>query len=88
MNFPGVRSASFAQIWRGYNSLGVILAVCGQLHPAVAAALMVLSSLMVLGNSLRLSSSGPFASLRGGEQNFRRSATTTMTKSPSHQEVT
>ena len=71
----------------GYNSLGVILAVCGQLHPAVAAALMVLSSLMVLGNSLRLSSSGPFASLRGGEQNFRRLATTTMTESPSHQEA-
>jgi len=39
----------------GYNSLGVIVAACGQLHPAVAAALMVVSSLMVLGNSLRLS---------------------------------
>ena len=47
----------------GYNSLGVIVAACGHLHPAVAAALMVVSSLMVLGNSLRLSSSGPFGAL-------------------------
>lgn len=38
----------------GYNSLGVIVAACGWLHPAVAAILMVLSSLMVLGNSLRM----------------------------------
>ena len=45
----------------GYNSIGVILAACGQLHPAVAAVLMVVSSLMVLGNSLRLSAESPFA---------------------------
>jgi heavy metal translocating P-type ATPase len=38
----------------GYNSLGVAVAVCGWLHPAVAAVLMVVSSLFVLGNSLRL----------------------------------
>lgn len=38
----------------GYNGLGVIVAACGWLHPAIAAALMVVSSLMVLGNSLRL----------------------------------
>ncbi|MBI1349323.1 heavy metal translocating P-type ATPase [bacterium] len=38
----------------GYNSLGVILAASGMLHPAIAAILMVVSSLMVLGNSLRL----------------------------------
>lgn len=38
----------------GYNSLGVIVAACGWLHPAIAAVLMVVSSLMVLGNSLRL----------------------------------
>ncbi len=38
----------------GYNSLGVIVAASGALHPAVAAVLMVVSSLMVLGNSLRL----------------------------------
>jgi P-type E1-E2 ATPase len=44
----------------GYNSLGVIVAACGQLHPALAAALMVASSVMVLGNSLRLSDDGPF----------------------------
>lgn len=50
----------------GYNSLGVILAACGQLHPAVAAALMVASSLMVLGNSLRLSSEGSFVKATDG----------------------
>lgn len=45
-----------------YNSIGVIFAASGQLHPALAAVLMVVSSLMVLGNSLRLSATGPFAS--------------------------
>lgn len=40
----------------GYNSLGVVAAASGQLHPAFAAALMVVSSLMVLGNSIRLAS--------------------------------
>lgn len=38
----------------GYNGIGVIFAAMGRLHPALAAALMVVSSLMVLGNSLRL----------------------------------
>ncbi len=42
----------------GYNSLGVIVAAAGQLHPALAAVLMVVSSVMVLGNSLRLSTPG------------------------------
>lgn len=37
-----------------YNGIGVALAACGLLHPAIAAVLMVLSSLMVLGNSLKL----------------------------------
>jgi len=41
-----------------YNGFGVILAACGWMHPAIAAALMVMSSLMVLGNSLRLQQSG------------------------------
>jgi len=39
-----------------YNSVGVIAAASGWLHPAFAAVLMVVSSLMVLGNSLRLRS--------------------------------
>ena len=55
----------------GYNSLGVILAASGQLHPAFAAATMVVSSLMVLGNSLRLSFDGRFGdadSIRGLNQ--------------------
>jgi heavy metal translocating P-type ATPase len=42
-----------------YNGLGVVLAACGWLHPAIAAALMVISSLMVLGNSLRLREGEP-----------------------------
>jgi heavy metal translocating P-type ATPase len=37
-----------------WNGGGVIVAACGWLHPAVASALMVVSSLMVLGQSLRL----------------------------------
>lgn len=38
-----------------YNSIGVIVAACGYLHPSLAATLMLSSSLIVLGNSLRLS---------------------------------
>jgi len=38
----------------GYNSVGVILAACGLLNPAVAAGLMIASSLLVISNSLRL----------------------------------
>ena len=40
----------------GYNSVGVLLAAFGWLHPAVAAGLMLLSSVIVIGNSLRLRS--------------------------------
>lgn len=49
----------------GYNGLGVIVAACGWLHPAVAAVLMVVSSLMVLGNSLKLR--GDAAEPAGGD---------------------
>ena len=59
----------------GYNSIGVILAACGQLHPAVAAVLMVVSSLMVLGNSLRLSADGPFAPREAYNSNGPESVT-------------
>lgn len=38
----------------GYNSVGVVLAAAGWLHPSVAALLMVVSSLAVIANSLRL----------------------------------
>jgi P-type E1-E2 ATPase len=38
----------------GYNSVGVLLAASGRLHPALAAALMLASSLIVISNSLRL----------------------------------
>ena len=38
----------------GYNFVGVILAACGVLNPAVAAGLMIVSSLLVISNSLRL----------------------------------
>lgn len=47
----------------GYNSVGVLIAATGWLHPAVAAVLMVISSLMVLGNSLRLRDVGETPSL-------------------------
>jgi P-type E1-E2 ATPase len=39
----------------GYNSFGVALAAAGWLHPAIAAVLMLLSSVFVIFNSLRLS---------------------------------
>ncbi|MEZ6041485.1 MAG: cation-translocating P-type ATPase [Planctomycetaceae bacterium] len=38
----------------GYNAVGVVLAVFGLLNPAFAAALMIISSLLVISNSLRL----------------------------------
>ena len=37
-----------------YNSAGILVAACGLLNPALAAALMIGSSLMVISNSLRL----------------------------------
>ena len=40
----------------GYNAVGVILAACGVLNPAVAAGLMIVSSLLVISNSMRLGS--------------------------------
>ncbi len=40
----------------GYNAMGVLLAACGLLNPAVAAGLMIVSSLLVISNSLRLGS--------------------------------
>ena len=40
----------------GYNSVGIVLAALGWLHPAIAGVLMVGSSLYVIGNSLRLGS--------------------------------
>ena len=49
-------------VWAfGYNAVGVLLAACGLLRPVVAAAAMVLSSLFVVGNSLRLQRPRPSA---------------------------
>jgi heavy metal translocating P-type ATPase len=36
----------------GYNTVGVLLAAAGLLNPAIAAALMIVSSLLVIGSSL------------------------------------
>jgi len=38
-----------------YNAIGISLAMTGHLNPIIAAAAMVVSSLLVVGNSLRLS---------------------------------
>lgn len=38
----------------GYNAAGVVVAAAGLLNPAVAAAVMIVSSLLVISNSLRL----------------------------------
>jgi cation transport ATPase len=55
-----VRTIRTNLIWSfGYNSVGVVIAATGYLHPALAAVLMVLSSLAVLGNSLRLTIAAP-----------------------------
>jgi cation transport ATPase len=43
----------------GYNSAGVALAAFGLLNPAVAAGLMIVSSLLVISNSLRLMAESP-----------------------------
>jgi len=37
-----------------YNGIAIAIAACGILRPIVAAAAMVLSSMVVVGNSLRL----------------------------------
>jgi Cu+-exporting ATPase len=37
-----------------YNTVGIGLAVTGRLNPVLASAAMVASSLMVIGNSLKL----------------------------------
>jgi heavy metal translocating P-type ATPase len=47
----------------GYNSVGVVLAAFGWLNPAVAAGLMIGSSLLVITNSLRLMAETPTASV-------------------------
>ena len=60
----------------GYNSLGVIAAATGQLHPAIAAVLMVVSSLMVLGNSLRLSVNVPSPRPRHNDDHVELVSTT------------
>ncbi|MEZ6060813.1 MAG: cation-translocating P-type ATPase [Planctomycetaceae bacterium] len=44
-----------------YNSVGVVLAASGKLNPAIAAALMIGSSLLVISNSLRLMQNGDMA---------------------------
>ncbi len=49
------RTVRWNLIWTfAYNLMGISLAVSGRLHPAVAAAAMVISSLMVVIQSLRL----------------------------------
>lgn len=49
------RTIAWNLIWAfAYNVIGVGLAVAGLLHPVIAAAAMVISSALVVGNSLRI----------------------------------
>lgn len=53
-----VRTIQFNLLWAfGYNAAGMLLACTGWMNPAVAALLMVVSSLLVIGNSLALKQS-------------------------------
>jgi cation transport ATPase len=58
-----VRTIRWNLAWAfGYNSLGLAAAAWGYLHPALAAVLMLVSSVLVIANSLRLlrtSGAGP-----------------------------
>ncbi len=51
----------------GYNSLGIVAAACGWLHPIFAAMLMLVSSVVVIGNSLRLQSTESHPQLRSDQ---------------------
>jgi cation transport ATPase len=45
-------------VWAfAYNAVAIVVAACGLLRPVVAAAAMVLSSVCVVNNSMRLSRS-------------------------------
>lgn len=67
-----------------YNSIGVLFAATGHLHPALAAVLMVVSSLMVLGNSLRLTAADPLERDVGQVLcDLRQTSTMKPVKSPS-----
>jgi P-type Cu+ transporter len=53
----------------GYNIFGMSLAISGTLNPAIAALLMMLSSLFVISNSLRLAERNEFTGLDSTNQN-------------------
>lgn len=53
----------------GYNSVGVMLAAFGVLNPASAAGLMIVSSLLVISNSLRLMSEAPAETSKTSHEN-------------------
>jgi len=56
------RTIRWNLLWAfGYNAACVPLAAAGLVHPAVAAVAMVVSSLLVIGNSLRLGGDEPAA---------------------------
>jgi len=53
-----VRTIQLNLLWAfGYNAMGMLLACTGWMNPALAALLMVVSSLLVIGNSLSLKQS-------------------------------
>ncbi len=71
----------------GYNFAGVVLAAFGLLNPAVAAGLMIVSSLLVITNSLRLMADAPDDSAEQ-EQPTTSPGTAHSTSSSSAEEAT
>ena len=55
-----------------YNIIAIALAACGMLQPVYAAAAMVLSSVCVVGNSMRLARTPPRAA--GSRHSFSRNS--------------
>lgn len=69
----------------GYNSLGIAAATVGWLHPIFAAILMLVSSVVVIANSLRLQSTETTPLHAARDLKMTSQETSTPADSPSHE---